>query len=425
MIYVVQPGDTLYQIAKRYGASADAIAEANGLGQMPFLVVGQSLVIPAAGRTYKVQAGDSVYSIAKAIGVRPESIIRENLLTEPYTLDIGQILKIPEETDSYGSIEVNAYIEPTAPSPAEAIDKVGPYLTYLSPFSYTVNADGSINQINDGAILASAKMNGIAPLMVVTNFSHGNFSTEIADAILSDPSAQQRLIGNMLQVISSKGNYGVNIDFERISPSNREAYNTFLRRVKEAFTPLGIPVSVALAPKTSGSAAGAWHGAHDYAAIGSIVDFVIIMTYEWGWSGGPPYAVAPVNLVEQVVKYAASVIPPEKILMGMPLYGYDWTLPYVPGGPFAKRLSPQEAVMLAAKVGAQIRFDSLTQSPHFDYYDSQGRRHTVWFEDARSVRAKFLLVSKYGLRGVSYWLLGEDFPQVWLIMDSMFHIVKI
>ena len=423
--YVIQPGDTLYQISKRFGVDADSIAVANELGSLPYLVVGQALVIPSSERAYRVTAGESVYSIARKFGVSSESIIRLNNLDSPYLLNIGQLLRIPEKADNYGTIEVNAYIEATTPSPSEIIDEVGQYLTYISPFSYTVNSDGSLNPIDDSAILEASKKNGISPLLVITNFSQGNFSTAIADAILTNASVQQTLIRNMLQTVRSKGYYGINIDFERISPANRGAYNNFLRRVMDVMSPLNISVSVALAPKESDIATGAWHGAHDYAAVGAIVDFVIIMTYEWGWSGGPPYAVAPVDLVEDVIEYAVSVIPANKIMMGMPLYGYDWTLPYEPGGPWAKRLSPQEAVELAAREGAQIRYDTQTSSPYFNYYDDRGKQHAVWFEDARSVREKFLLVNKYGLRGVSYWLLGESFPQIWLIMDNMFNIIKI
>jgi spore germination protein len=424
-IHVIQPGDTLYKISRRYGVSSQSISDANKLYQLPYLVVGQALVIPTTETAYAVQAGDSVYLISQRFGVSPESIIQQNGLTEPYIITIGQILRIPQLSNNYGTIEVNGYYELTTPSPEKVVGEVGQYLTYISPFSYAVNADGSLNTINDTDILTAAKINNIAPLMVITNFADGTFSTAIADAIMTSPSIQITLINNLLQTIRSKGYYGLNIDFERISPANRDNYSDFLRRVMDAFKPLNIPVSVDLAPKTSDTQAGAWYGAHDYAAIGNTVDFVMIMTYEWGWSGGAPYAVAPVDLVEDVIQYAVSVMPANKILMGMPLYGYNWTLPYVPGGQWAKRVSPQNAVILAAKEGAQIMFDTQTASPFFNYYDNSGTGHVVWFEDARSVQAKFLLVNKYGLRGVSYWLLGEEFPQVWLVMDDMFNIVKI
>jgi spore germination protein len=61
----------------------------------------------------------------------------------------------------------------------------------------------------------------------------------------------------------------------------------------------------------------------------------------------------------------------------------------------------------------------------FRYYDTDGVQHEVWFEDARSVRAKLLLVNEYDLRGVSYWLLGLSFPQNWTALSSMYNIVKV
>lgn len=152
----------------------------------------------------------------------------------------------------------------------------------------------------------------------------------------------------MLQILSQKGYRGLNIDFEYLYPSDKEAYNEFLRNVVNRLRPLGYSVSTAIAPKYSRNQKGLLYEAHDYRAHGEIVDFVVIMTYEWGWSGGPPMAVAPLSEVKKVIQYALTEMPKEKIMMGMPLYGYDWTLPYVEGGKWAKTLSPQQAVERAA-----------------------------------------------------------------------------
>ncbi len=423
---MVKQGDSLYSIARQYGVSADEIFKANELSDIPYLVVGQALVIPTRETVYTVAPGDTLFSIARRFGTTTGNIIALNGIANPDALVPGTTLRIPIREKNYGFIEVNGYIEPSTPEKeTQIVRDVGEYLTYLSPFSYQVRADGSLKPINDAAMLSAAKEFRIAPLLVLTNFGTGTFDTELVDALLGDTAVQQTLINNMIQTMRAKGYYGVNIDFERISPENRELYNDFLRKVVAALHPLGYVVSTALAPKNSAYQTGAWHGAHDYKAHGEIVDFVILMTYEWGWSGGPPYAVAPVDLVEEVLRYAVSVIPSRKILMGMPLYGYDWMLPFMPGGKWAKRLSPQEALKLAAEVGATISYNEQTQAPTFKYYDSNGVQHEVWFEDARSVRAKLLLVNKYDLRGVSYWVLGLEFPQNWLILDSLYNIVKV
>lgn len=148
------------------------------------------------------------------------------------------------------------------------------------------------------------------------------------------------------------------------------------------------------------------------------------MTYEWGYSGGPPMPVSPIGPVRQVLEYAITEMPASKIMMGQNLYGYDWTLPYKPGGAYAKALSPQQAIALARSRNASISYDREAQAPHFTYGDDNGKEHRVWFEDARSIQAKFDLVKELGLRGVSYWKLGLSFPQNWLLIEDNFNVTK-
>ncbi len=112
-------------------------------------------------------------------------------------------------------------------------------------------------------------------------------------------------------------------------------------------------------------------------------------------------------------------------MMGIPYYGYDWKLPFVPGGKFAEALGNQEAVIRAEKYGANIKYDFISQSPYYNYMDENKIMHIVWFEDSRSMMAKFNLVKKYGLRGVSYWALGKAFPQNWPLLNSMFRVKKL
>ncbi|MHB9095965.1 MAG: LysM peptidoglycan-binding domain-containing protein [Eubacteriales bacterium] len=428
-IYVVKPGDTVYLISRRFGVGIQSIIEINALQQIPFLVPGQALVVPTRESTYIVRPGDTLFLISRKFNVPISGILALNRISNPNLIYPGMLLRIPEISKNFGFIEVNAYIEPTtSAADTPVVNTVGSYLTYISPFSYQVNADSSLSAPNDSPILAAAWPFRVAPLMVITNFRNGNFDTGLVHGILSSDSLQRTLIGNILTILRAKGYYGLNIDFERIPPEDRELYNSFLRKVADTLRPLNIPLSTALAPKPFDIKVGEWHGAHDYRAHGEIADFLVIMTYEWGWAGGPPMAVAPINQVRKVIEYAVTVIPPIKILMGMPLYGYDWKLPFVPNpnpSQWARRVSPQGAISLAARYGANIQYDTLAQSPFFTYTDENGTQHIVWFEDARSVQAKFLLVNEFGLRGVSYWVLGLPFPQNWAVLDNMFQIVKV
>lgn len=135
-------------------------------------------------------------------------------------------------------------------------------------------------------------------------------------------------------------------------------------------------------------------------------------------------AVAPLNQVRQVLDYATQVMPAERILMGVPNYGYDWTLPFVQGSA-ARSLTNIEAVTLAGQAGASIQYDQAAQSPFFRYSDGDGRQHEVWFEDARSLRAKYALVDEYGLAGVSFWNLNNLFRTNFMVLESMFRVEKV
>ena len=145
------------------------------------------------------------------------------------------------------------------------------------------------------------------------------------------------------------------------------------------------------------------------------------MTYEWGYSRSAPMPVAPIDKVAQVVDFALTEAPAQSYFMGMPNYGYDWTLPYIPGQSFAQSLGNVQAVQRAINQNAAIDYDFMAQSPYYSYY-ANGAKHEVWFEDARSVQAKLHLAANRGLYGVSIWSLMRYFPQLWLVLAGEYNI---
>ncbi|HCW81121.1 MAG TPA: spore gernimation protein [Ruminococcaceae bacterium] len=425
VIYTVRPGDSAYSISKRYGVSAGDIISSNALDSDGSLVVGQALVIPVESVSHTVEAGESLSKIAKMYETTAEAIQMANpQIPDANFIRAGQVLTIPVTLEMLGEAEVNGYALPTIGD--STLERTLPGLTYLSVFSYEVRPDGSLTSVDDTGIVAAARRQNVAPIMSVTNIRpEGGFSGEIAHAVLSDPEVGNILLDNIAGALGGKDKYyGLNIDFEYIYPQDRENYNAFLKRAVEELHPLGYKVFTSLAPKISAEQPGLLYQAHDYKAHGSLADRVILMTYEWGYTYGPARPVAPLNLVEQVLKYAVTAIPPQKILMGIPNYGYDWTLPFV-RGTAARSLSNNGAVELAKKVGARIMFDEEAQSPHFNYYSQDGKQHKVWFEDARSIRAKLELAHRYGLAGVSYWTVNTFFPQNWAVLNSTFKVKKL
>lgn len=424
IIHVVKPGESIYSIARQYGVSPNKIIQDNELTNPNQLVVGQTLVIIPEDRTHVVSPGESLYTIARKYRVSVEDILDANPnIADPALIYPGQVITIPAAQRKLGTIEVNGYAFPNINR--EVLAKTLPYLTYLSIFSYQVRPDGSLSSIEDEPLINAAREANVAPLMVITNISEeGGFSSDLARTILRNEEIQDTLLNNIIQILQEKNYYGLDIDFEFIYPEDREFYNNFLRKVVERLRPLGYIITTALAPKYSAQQQGLLYEAHDYPVHGELVDHVILMTYEWGYTYSPPRAVAPINEIRRVLDYAVTVIPRDKILMGIPNYGYDWTLPYV-RGTAARTVSNTRAVDLARQEGAEIRFDQTSQSPYFTYYDDQGRQHEVWFEDARSIEAKLRLVNEYGLGGVSYWTIGSYFPQNWLVLSSLYNIEKV
>ena len=424
IIHVVKSGETLYGIAKLYGVSYSKIASDNELTNPTQLVVGQTLVILQGTRKHKVLPGQSLYAISRLYGVTLASLYAANPgLSSSTPIYVGQIINIPPSSRKLGSMEVNGYALPGMSM--EILEKTLPNLTYLSIFSYQILPNGTLTGINDTPLIEAARRAKVAPMMVVTNLkAGGGFDSNLAHTILTNETVQNTLLDNIVSTLKSKNYYGLDLDIEYIFPEDREKYNSFLRKTVTRLKPLGYIVTTAVAPKPSPDIKGLLYEAHDYPVHGALVSHVIIMTYEWGYTSGPAMAVAPLNLVKKILDYAVTAIPSKKIFMGIPNYGYDWTLPFVPGSK-AVALGNVAAVDLARRVRASIQYDYTAQAPFFNYYDAAGKRHEVWFEDARSMNAKLRTAHQYNLGGVSYWTIGRYFPQAWLVQNSLFNVIKV
>lgn len=375
---------------------------------------------------YVVQTGDSIDSIAAAYDIRVDSIIYNNQLSYPYRLAIGQalLLTVDENMSERMSVVSGGYAYPFI-RPFTLTETL-PYLTDLFIFSYGFAIDGELvpPQLDDTWMIDLARANDTLPILTLTPFGpDGMFSNYLISALVNDPEVQQNLIDNLLQTMEEKNYGGIDIDFEYILAEDRIAFAEFVTRVRMAANAAGYPVSVALAPKTSDDQPGLLYGGKDYRLLGEAANHVLLMTYEWGYTYGPPMAVAPIHKVREVVEYALTRIPAEKINLGIPNYGYDWPLPYEKGVTAARTISNTEAVEIAIANNAVIEFDQVSMSPHFTY-EKDGIMHEVWFEDVRSLNEKFALIREYRLRGAGYWQIMNLFRANWLLLADTFYIAR-
>ncbi len=376
---------------------------------------------------YVVRPGDSVDSIAQTLDANVEQIIYDNQLTYPYELAVGQALLVSgyvKEPDRTAAVSGYAYpfISPWV------LEQTLPYLTELRVFSYGFTMEGELLPPSYGEddewMIAQAVRFDTQPILTLTPFGpDGNFNNQLIHSVVNDEAYTANLIQNLLDTMGRKGYTGIDIDFEYIMAQDRDAFSAFVRQVAETMRAAGYHTSVALDTKTSADQAGLLYEGKDYRALGEAADSVLLMTYEWGYTYGPPMAVAPINQVRRVVEYAVTEIPAGKIDLGIPNYGYDWPLPYEKGVTKASTINNIQAVRIAVEHGAEIRFDSLAESPYFTY-EENGVGHEVWFEDVRSLQAKFRLMEEYNLRGCGYWQIMQWFRANWLLLQDYFYILK-
>ena len=379
---------------------------------------------------YVVKQKDNVDQIARDFHIPVERLIRDNQLEYPYRLAVGQALLIMgdnpagEKEEERENLYAFGYAYPFING--ETLKNTLPYLTSLYVFSYGFTETGNLvfPTGDDSWMVENARAAGVRPVLTLTPLgADGRFNNNLVSVLVNNLDTQQRLIWELGHTMLDKGFGGLDIDFEYVLAEDRVSFAQFVGRVRAVMNIFGYPVTVALAPKTSADQKGLLYEGIDYRLLGEAANRVMLMTYEWGYSQGPPMAVAPLNMVRRVVDYAVTEIAPEKISLGIPNYGYDWPLPYERGVTRAKTIHSLEAVQIAIDHGADIHFDAKAASPYFHYWQ-YGIRHEVWFEDVRSLRAKFGLIKEYGLSGVGYWQLMNFFKANWLMLEELFQVKR-
>lgn len=310
-IHTVTEGETLRSIAEQYSTTTREVEHLNELQSEEVLVPGQHLLIPSTRDTlsevYTLRRGDTVPRVARRAGVSQTELERWLGITPaPGSTGVGQTIPgyksvtpwnsgssipIPKVITQKRTIEVNGYLLPQGnPSDARAVQEIGERLTYLCIFSYQAKADGTLTPQPDSEAMRAAKAGKVQPLMTVTNFDGSQFNTELAHTLMANSSLRRKLIQSVVTTARQRGFGGVNVDFEHMRPTDRPLYNTFIRELGAACRRQGLSISIAMGPKTSDSPTASWMGAFDYKTLGVEVDFLMLMTYEWGWVGGPPMA---------------------------------------------------------------------------------------------------------------------------------------
>ena len=232
---------------------------------------------------------------------------------------------------------------------------------------------------------------------------------EALHALLANKNYRQYLIQQLTQKVTADKYDGVNIDFEFIPPADAQYFTQFLKELKAALGP-GKMLSVAVFARTGKES---WPVAYQYKEIGQIADRVVVMAYDYCYAGSGPGPVAPLWWVKEVKDYMLANLPREKILLGLPTYGYDWT---AKGNAVA--ITAPKLAAIKSKYQVTGGFDTASMSPYYTYYDEKGRQHTIWLENRTSLNEKFKLAVNDRLGGIAFWRIGNGFDDLYQVLGQ-------
>ena len=215
---------------------------------------------------------------------------------------------------------------------------------------------------------------------------------------------------------------GVNIDIENVTPAERAKYVSLVSLLRSKLGS-GKIITVAVAANPYGSSSG-WTGSYDYAGLARYCDYLMLMTYDEAYEGSAPGPVASIGFVEKSLKYALSVVPKEKIVLGIPFYGRIWASGG--GSPNGYGISNTKVEALIRDYSGSVVFDNVSKAacatitvgtgdtkPIIAGQALAAGTYKIWYSNEQAIKAVLGLVTKYDIKGTGSWSLGQEASQTW------------
>ena len=249
------------------------------------------------------------------------------------------------------------------------------------------------------------------PVMsMVNNYNGKDWAIKDMADMLAHPAARDRLVRELSDFVTQQHQPGIVVDFEQVPQSSMADFNRFIHDLGASLRSANLKLMVALP-------AADW--SYDYKYLAAQADAMILMNYDLHYPTSDPGPIASQDWFVTNIQNITKLVAPEKIVMGIANYGYDWqakskAAPH----PIAQPVTFQQGIVTAVESETDVEFDSDSLNPHYSYEDEKNNVHQVWMLDALTAYNELRAAERAGVRGTALWRLGMEDPSIWSIWDA-------
>jgi spore germination protein YaaH len=276
---------------------------------------------------------------------------------------------------------------------------------------HAVSPDGRLDLDQDPKLAAweqSAHLD-LPEMSLVNNYDGTNWQVAPMAQMLAKASSRTKLANALANFASTHHQVGIVVDFEEIPEKSQGDFKLFAQVLGQTLHGVHQKLMIALP-------AADW--SYDYAYLSAQADAIILMNYDQHWATSKPGPIVAQDWYQRNLQNILKIVPPQKIVMGIANYAYDWPAATADDHhPVAEASSFQWAVNRAIESGSEINFDPDTLNLQFSYEDGDVT-HNVWMLDAVTAYNELRAAERAGVQGTALWRLGSEDPSLWDIWDT-------
>ncbi|MEK4239560.1 glycosyl hydrolase family 18 protein [Paenibacillus sp. FSL H7-0714] len=292
-----------------------------------------------------------------------------------------------------------------------------PGVNVASPTWFSIiDGDGNVRSKADSAYVQWAHGRGLEVWGLLSN----SFDPDMTTEALSSYEKRMNAIVQILEYSDLYNLDGINIDFENVYTKDGENVTQFMRELKPMAQAKNLIVSIDVTPKSNSEM---WSAFLDRKALGTLVDYLIVMAYDEHWAASPiAGSVASLPWVENSISRIIEEdnVPPEKVILGIPLYTRIWTEAQVDGKTkvSSKSVSMNAVEKIIKEKKLTPTFDKAAGQNYVEYKED-GALKKIWIEDKVSLKSRVELAKSMGLGGIGSWNRSFSNPSAWEALQEI------